>query len=351
MDFIQTSNKQVDKFGTGKHGFSPGNSGTGVLATFLSNAWCDDLQQEVISVVEGAGLVPTAGVRNQMYQAIQTLIANAVAANASGDYKASVRAATTANIASLAGGAPNVLDGVTLVANDRILGKDQTTGSQNGIYVVTTLGTGVNGTWTRATDADGAGELTSGAIVAVEEGTANADSQWMLTTDGAITIGTTALTFVRVASNSIGYLLIQDQKASGTAGGSASAGTQQRALNTTVRNTIAGASLASNQVTLPAGTYRVNGFSVSASSSYHKAWLRNVTDTTVVAQGESCNIYGAAIYGSSSSKFNGSFTITSSKVFDIQHYFTVAQAANGLGPAASSGQVEVYSTLEIIKES
>src|SRR6185312_8947224 len=67
-------------------------------------------------------------------------------------FKPAVRAATTANIANLAGGAPNTLDGVTLAANDRILVKDQTTGSANGIYTVTTLGSGSNGTWARAED-------------------------------------------------------------------------------------------------------------------------------------------------------------------------------------------------------
>ena len=204
MDFIQTSNKQVDKFGTGKHGFSAGNSGTGTLATMLSNVWCDDLQQEVISVVEGAGLVPTAGVRNQLYQAIQLMIAGAV----SQDYKTSVRAATTANIANLAGGAPNTLDNVALAANDRILVKDETTASLNGLYVITTLGTGANGTWTRATDADQAGELTSGAVVSVEEGTTNADTQWTLTTDGTITIGTTALLFERKNGEQLGLSVL-----------------------------------------------------------------------------------------------------------------------------------------------
>jgi phage-related tail fiber protein len=109
----------------------------------------------------------------------------------------SVRVATTANIASLTGGAPDTVDGITLVLADRVLVKDQSTGAQNGIYTVTTLGTGANGTWTRATDADTAGELNSGTLVPVEVGTANADSLWMLTTDGTITIGTTALTFVR----------------------------------------------------------------------------------------------------------------------------------------------------------
>jgi hypothetical protein len=119
------------------------------------------------------------------------------------DFKGSLRVATTANIASLAGGAPNVLDGVSLAANDRVLVKDQSTGSQNGLYFVATLGTGVNGTWTRTTDADASGELTSGAVFAVEEGTTNADSLWMLTTDGTITIGTTALIFAKKDASAV----------------------------------------------------------------------------------------------------------------------------------------------------
>lgn len=113
------------------------------------------------------------------------------------DVKDSVRAATTANIATLAGGAPSTLDGVTLAANDRILVKDQTTGSQNGIYVVTTLGTGANGTWTRATDADTSAEVTSGMFTFVTEGTVNGDSGWVLTTNDPITLATTALVFAQ----------------------------------------------------------------------------------------------------------------------------------------------------------
>jgi hypothetical protein len=111
------------------------------------------------------------------------------------DYKESVRASTAAAITTLAGGAPNITDGVTLVAGDRILVKNQATASQNGIYSVTTLGTGANGTWTRTTDADAAGELTTGVSLWVEEGTLNGGKRFTLTTTGAITIGTTALTF------------------------------------------------------------------------------------------------------------------------------------------------------------
>lgn len=168
-----------------------GNPGTATPATKPGAYWYHMVTEELRALIVAAGLTPDHTNTSQIAQAVQAMIA----AGAANDYKASVRAATTANIAALAGGAPNTLDGVTLVVNNRILVKDQTTGSQNGIYYVSTLGTGVNGTWTRATDADGLDELTSGAIVAVEQGSVNADSQWMLTTDGTITIGTTSLTF------------------------------------------------------------------------------------------------------------------------------------------------------------
>ena len=92
------------------------------------------------------------------------------------DYKQAVRAVTTSNV-TLAGGAPATVDGVTLVLNDRVLVTAQGTGSQNGIYYVTTVGTGSNGTWTRSTDTDVTGELLSGTIVMVTEGTTYADTQ------------------------------------------------------------------------------------------------------------------------------------------------------------------------------
>ena len=109
------------------------------------------------------------------------------------DWKASVRAATTANV-TLASDLENgdTLDGVTLATGDRVLVKNQSTGSQNGIYVVK-----VSGAPDRSTDCDIAAELTSNFAVFVEEGTANADQGYVLTNDGAITVGTTALTFTQ----------------------------------------------------------------------------------------------------------------------------------------------------------
>ena len=109
------------------------------------------------------------------------------------DWKASVRVATTATgtlASAFADG--STVDGVTLATGDRILIKNQATGSQNGIYVVQATGAP-----TRSTDADANAEVTSNFAVFVEEGTVNADSGWVLTNDGAVTVGTTALTFTQ----------------------------------------------------------------------------------------------------------------------------------------------------------
>lgn len=102
--------------------------------------------------------------------------------------KQSVRAASVATIATLSG--PMTLDGVALVAGDRVLVKDQTAASQNGIYVVAA------GAWSRASDADVWGELVS-AFVFVESGTVNADMGYLATVDPGGTLGTTAVTFVQ----------------------------------------------------------------------------------------------------------------------------------------------------------
>ena len=119
------------------------------------------------------------------------------------DYKQATRVVTITNI-TLAGGAPSLVDGVSLNLNDRVLVTGQSTGSQNGLYFVSTVGSGANGTWTRSSDNNQTGELLAGTIVMVTEGTTYADTQWKLTTDDPIVIGTTALTFVQnYSANSI----------------------------------------------------------------------------------------------------------------------------------------------------
>lgn len=104
------------------------------------------------------------------------------------DWKNSVRAATTANI-TLSG--TQTIDGVSLIATNRVLVKNQTAGEENGIYVVAA------GAWSRSTDADVSAEVTAGLAVFIEEGSLYGDSGWVLTTDNPITLGTTALVFAQ----------------------------------------------------------------------------------------------------------------------------------------------------------
>ena len=105
------------------------------------------------------------------------------------DVKDSVRVATTANI-TLSG--TQTVDGVSLLAGDRVLVKNQSTASQNGIYDVVN-----GGAWTRSSDADENAEVTSGLFAFVEEGTTNNNTGWVLATENPITVGTTALAFTQ----------------------------------------------------------------------------------------------------------------------------------------------------------
>jgi hypothetical protein len=127
------------------------------------------------------------------------------------DYKQTARAVTTSNIANLSGGAPATVDGVSLALRDRILVTGQSTGSENGIYYVTTVGAGSNGTWARSLDADTTGEVSAGMIIMVTEGTTYADTQWKLTTDDPITIGSTSLTFVRNGNAAYGTVAVSGE--------------------------------------------------------------------------------------------------------------------------------------------
>ena len=120
------------------------------------------------------------------------------------DVKASVRYATTADVAgTYNNGAGTItagsngafsIDSQVPTAGDRILLKNQSTTTQNGIYTVTTVGSGSAAyVLTRTPDADAASEITGGAFVFVEEGTANADNGYVFTHNGEPTLGTDAI--------------------------------------------------------------------------------------------------------------------------------------------------------------
>lgn len=116
------------------------------------------------------------------------------------NWKQSVRVASTANIA-LTGVAINgaSFNGVTLATGDRILLKDQTTGSQNGIYIVP-----ASGALTRADDANTSTEVRN-MIVRAEAGTVDPDVMWQLTTDNP-TLDSTSLVFTKFTGGGTSYV-------------------------------------------------------------------------------------------------------------------------------------------------
>jgi hypothetical protein len=119
------------------------------------------------------------------------------------DYKQATRVVTVTNV-TLTGGTPTVVDGVNLSTNDRVLVTGQTLAIQNGLYFVSTVGTGSNGTWIRTNDGNNNGEIEAGMIVMATEGLVYADTQWKLITDNPIDIGSTALVFTQnYSANSI----------------------------------------------------------------------------------------------------------------------------------------------------
>lgn len=110
-------------------------------------------------------------------------------------WKEPVRAATTAPV-TLAG--VQTIDGVALIAGDRVLVKNQSSGAENGIYVV------ASGSWSRATDFDAASEVLA-ATTFVSEGTTQGNSQWTMTTDAPIVVGTTPLVFTQAGGGGTSY--------------------------------------------------------------------------------------------------------------------------------------------------
>lgn len=153
----------------------------------------------------------------------------------------------------------------------------------------------------------------------------------------------------RDGTDGVGYAVVaRDEKAQNTGGGAFNSG----AWNTRTLNTLYDpssiASLSSNQVTLPAGTYLARGGGVGRNVDRHQTRLQNVTDASTVLAG--CPMYAAAAVGEENeSHFSGTFTIASSKAFELQHQCQTSNGgAQGYG-VEGNFTTEVYGWLEFLK--
>ena len=144
-------------------------------------------------------------------------------------------------------------------------------------------------------------------------------------------------------------LHIRDEKTSSTQGGTATAGDDQiRDLNTVVTNEITGASLGSNRITLPAGTYYIEAWAGKYQTDMNRAFLYNQSDSSVTILGHS-NFSDDNNQGYMISFVKGRFTIAAQKLFEIRHYGEKAQSNNGLGISVADSRTNVYTDVQIWK--
>lgn len=148
------------------------------------------------------------------------------------------------------------------------------------------------------------------------------------------------------------YVCVEERQTSGTSAGASVAGGlwRTRVLTTITADSAAIASLASNQITLPTGTYRVHGSSPFVQVNNFQVRLQNITAGTTLVLGSS-EYCGTATAGQTRAHLQGRFTLAASSALEFQYQCASAVAGNGLGLATSfTGTTEVYSSIEFWKE-
>lgn len=185
----------------------------------------------------------------------------------------------------------------------------------------------------------GGGVSGSGVITQAEPPASPADYELWLDTDETEPV-----------SSAVQLLHVRDEKASGTQGGGATSGSwATRVLNTVLTNEISGASLTADEITLPAGTYEVDGSAPAARVNQHKARLYDVTAAAVILYGTNA-IAASPEDGDNRSFIRGRFTLTTTSVVRVEHRVETTAATTGFGfGAAALGGNEVYTDLMIRK--
>jgi len=146
------------------------------------------------------------------------------------------------------------------------------------------------------------------------------------------------------------YALIREEQTAGTDGGTFTAAAwRTRVLTTQVVDTGGDIALASNQMTVEAGTYRCRISAPAYRAGLHQAILYNVTDTAEELVGTSEFAESGAAATQSRSLIVGRFTLAAQKVLEVRHYGSVTQANDGFGLALGQ-TTEIYTIVELWKE-
>ena len=145
-------------------------------------------------------------------------------------------------------------------------------------------------------------------------------------------------------------IVIQDLKASGTSGGTFTAGSwQTRALNTISVDDTGAVSLGSNQITLPAGTYWVEIFAPATRVARHQARLYDITNGAVLLWGIGSYILTTNYFSQTNSVIIGKITLAGATVLEVQHRCETTFASDGFGIFIGWGPPETYTTAKFVK--
>ncbi len=145
-------------------------------------------------------------------------------------------------------------------------------------------------------------------------------------------------------------LHVREQQSANTSAGTFTSGAwQTRLLNTVTTNEISGASLSSNQITLPSGTYQIVGHAIGYRCDRHKIKLRDTTNTIDLIIGTSEFNDSVAGESSTTSFIEGRFTLSAETVLELQHQCQTTKTVNGFGIASNFSVIEVFSEVLIKK--
>jgi hypothetical protein len=179
----------------------------------------------------------------------------------------------------------------------------------------------------------------------------------MIVNDGSATfrvrrLNASTVSVTRIESGSTTatsqIMIVRDEKSNGTDGGTFTSGAwRTRDLNDVLINTITGASLASDRITLPAGIYKIAANASAFDVNSNVAKIANITDSSDEVIGSTEKTSGTNNTGKSF--IVGVINITSTKVFEIQHRCQSTKSTNGFGLSSSFGVVEIYTAVSIEK--